>query len=308
MTKRLKILLATTLSAILITLLLYNINLNRMFNLLTDINIYYLTLGFLSYTLMNLFRVFRYQIITNNELPLPKMTSIVLIHNFYNNLLPARIGEASFPLLLREEQYNFPHSISFLVTSRLFDLIAILPLFLVSLLFLEHTPPTILIIRNLLLLTLTLGAVGLLAMTTFSNQLTAYLSHHPPLDKLANYLDTQANQLKTLSTIQIASITSSSILIWILSFFMYILLIEGVQINIPWPNIIVASVFVIFSTILPIQGVLQLGTAEAAWAVPLLILGTSKEAAIYTGFITHFARILFFVILGLVGWLIYKFQ
>lgn len=52
---------------------------------------------------------------------------LMLIHNVLNNLLPARTGEASFPLLMKRYfGVNYAHSVSALLWFRLLDLHAIL--------------------------------------------------------------------------------------------------------------------------------------------------------------------------------------
>ncbi len=54
---------------------------------------------------------------------------VILLHNFWNNLLPMRTGEASFPLLLRRWcGIGFGHSVAALLYFRLLDLLCVVGL------------------------------------------------------------------------------------------------------------------------------------------------------------------------------------
>lgn len=62
------------------------------------------------------------------------LTRITVLHNFFNNLMPMRSGEASFPLLMKQH-FNLPyrHSTPALLWLRILDLYALLVLAAISL-------------------------------------------------------------------------------------------------------------------------------------------------------------------------------
>jgi uncharacterized membrane protein YbhN (UPF0104 family) len=54
---------------------------------------------------------------------------------------------------------------------------------------------------------------------------------------------------------------------------------------------------------LPVQGLAGLGTTEAGWAIPLVLLGVGREEAIAAGFCFHALAIVYLAILGGAGFL-----
>lgn len=68
-------------------------------------------------------------------------------------------------------------------------------------------------------------------------------------------------------------------------------------------SIIIGATFILLTTILPIQGIAGFGTTELIWTLVFVSLGLSKNAAIVSGFSYHILVILFFMILGIYGWL-----
>ena len=89
---------------------------------------------------MNYFRTIRMKFLLRQKLKTTKLFPIMLIHNFFSNLLPLRIGEFSFIYYVRKLKVKTGKALGCLFIARLFDFIAIIVLFFVSLLFIGKLP------------------------------------------------------------------------------------------------------------------------------------------------------------------------
>ncbi len=88
---------------------------------LTEILVCFILFSF-SYLIRSL-RLYLYIFNKFKWLPFIKSFGIMLVHNFFNNIMPMRTGEAAFPLLLKKEfQISFNSSLPALLWFRLFDL------------------------------------------------------------------------------------------------------------------------------------------------------------------------------------------
>ena len=55
--------------------------------------------------------------------------------------------------------------------------------------------------------------------------------------------------------------------------------------------------------IIPIQGIAGFGTQEGFWVFAFVPLGVSLDKAISSGFAFHIVMIMYFLILGVYGWI-----
>lgn len=81
----------------------------------------------LTYFLLNFFRALRFRALLNRpETPLSKLVPITLYHNFLVRVLPFKIGELSYIVLMRSNlNYTVQEGISSLVGARLLELLVI---------------------------------------------------------------------------------------------------------------------------------------------------------------------------------------
>ena len=74
-------------------------------------------------------------------------------------------------------------------------------------------------------------------------------------------------------------------------------------------QILFASSFAVFSTVLPIQGIGGFGTMEGGWALGFIAVGVPSEIAVKTGFGFHLIVLLYTISLGIYGYVnIYYFK
>ncbi|MCP4423979.1 MAG: flippase-like domain-containing protein, partial [Chloroflexi bacterium] len=119
-------------TATIIWLLLRQVQLQTIWQMLTEIDIRWLLAGLGWYLLTNIFRSYRFGTLINGvKKPLRLLPEMIAL-SFMNNVLPARSGELSFPYLM-QRRHNIPvgDSLTFLLIARIFDLLSVTTLFVV---------------------------------------------------------------------------------------------------------------------------------------------------------------------------------
>ena len=91
--------------------------------------------------------------------------------------------------------------------------------------------------------------------------------------------------------------------IWIASYTVSLIWIYGLSLSVTFVGALFVSAVSGLAVSLPVQGVAGLGTTEAGWAVPLILLGAAREDAIAAGFCFHALALLYLLVLGGGGYL-----
>jgi glycosyltransferase 2 family protein len=92
--------------------------------------------AFLTYVAQNYFRAWRYRALLNApEIPMSQLFPISLYHNFLVRLLPFKLGEATYVILLNQRlKYSYKAGVSSLFASRLLELLVIVLVAVIGLL------------------------------------------------------------------------------------------------------------------------------------------------------------------------------
>lgn len=317
MTRNLKILIGIILSIVLIVILISQISINDIINTLRKISPLYFIIGFILYTISYFFRTIRLKLLIKTNIKFKDMLSIVAIHNMANNILPARTGEFSFIYLLKtKKNISFSESFAALIIARIFDIIAISLLFIVSVVIIGDLPS--LISNVLVVLTLFLIVLIILFIlsvfhgeTVIKNIERFFIAIKINKTRIANFILTKGDEIiQNFRVIRSKKIVICSfffsLFIWIFAYTITYLLFQEMNIEISIWTVILGSSFLIFTTILPIHSVGGFGTVEGMWTIAFMALGLSKEEAISSGFTVHIIITIYFLILGLIGFVILK--
>ena len=92
-----------------------------------------------------------------------------------------------------------------------------------------------------------------------------------------------------------------SLLINFLMFFMMFIIIKSMGIDLSLWQVFFGGTLVLLTTILPIQGILGLGTFEVGWVLFFTLFNFSREISITTGFVYHTIFLIFTIILFIFG-------
>ena len=319
MTRNLKILIGIILSIVLIVILLSQISINDIINTLRKISPLYFVIGFILYTISYLFRTMRLKLLIKTNIKFKDMLSIVAIHNMVNNILPARTGEFSFIYLLKtKKNISVAESFAALIIARIFDIIAISLLFIVSVVIIGDLPK---LISNVLIV-LTVFLIILIILFILSviqgekvirGIERIFKAMRINKTRIGNFFLTKGNEiLRNFRVICSKKIVIYcflySLCVWIFAYSITYLLFQEMNITISIWKIIIGSSFLIFTTILPIHSVGGFGTVEGMWTIAFMALGLSKEEAISSGFTVHIIITIYFLILGIISLTLLRFK
>ena len=300
--KIIKAVVFTVISLLLVWLLFRYINLSDIMSAFSRVSVVGVLLGFVFYLLGYMIRAVRFYYQLNKKITLRTLFYIVCIHNAMNSLLPARLGELSYVYLVKKKNIPLGQSAAGLLLTRIFDLVALILLFLLALFMSRSMLPVFfksLIVPVLgLLAVLVVGSALVVACTPLLHRFRLHTSRFRILRVLYSLIHS-FHQEHTRS--KLAMLFTTSILLWISQFLMIYFIFLGVLPVSGW-YILIGSLFPILSTVLPVQGIAGFGSIEATWALGFVMLGIAKESAIATGFVFHFVIMAYFVVLGIVGW------
>ncbi|MDO8643183.1 MAG: lysylphosphatidylglycerol synthase transmembrane domain-containing protein [Candidatus Woesearchaeota archaeon] len=300
-TKLIKGALFTSISVLLVWLLFHSINISDLADAFSRVTLIGVALGFVLYALGYLIRAVRFYYLLDKKLGLRVLFFVVCIHNMINSLLPARLGELSYVYLVKKKNIPLAQSTAGLVLTRIFDLIALIILFLVALFMARATLPVF--FKNLIpVVWVVLGVliVGSITLILCEPWLRRFADSRLQILRMLHSFVHSFRREHTCSKIIMLSL--SSIVLWISQFLMIYFIFWHMLPVSGW-YILIGSLFPILSTVLPVQGIAGFGSIEAAWALAFVMLGLSKEVAIATGFVFHFVIIGYFLVWGFVGWL-----
>ncbi|MFH1052965.1 MAG: lysylphosphatidylglycerol synthase transmembrane domain-containing protein [Candidatus Woesearchaeota archaeon] len=292
----------------LIWLLLSQISLKSLFETLKNADIQLLFVGFVLYAITYLFRTFRFKALLNDSINVNNLFKIVSLHALLNNLIPARLGELSFVYFTKKiGNIKSAQSISVLIICRVMDFTVSLIIFSIALLNIGEIPSimsSILKIMSVFLL-LMIMLLFILIFTRYNIHKIAFrfcnllkIDHYRFISFLLAKIKEIIEEIKNIkSNKKMVQVIIYSILIWasFLTSFYFIILSLNMQISL-W-IIMIAFIFLMWASILPIHSFGGFGTSEGAWAIAMIALGTGKEQAIISGFSVHILMYVFVIIL-----------
>ena len=273
----------------------------------------YLIIGFAFYACSYFFRAMRFHILLIRKVRLRDLFNIVCVHNMLNNILPARTGELSYIYLLKKSHNKKAgEGIATLFVARVFDFITISLLFLVSVFMMHDLPEMVIKTVWAIALFLSSTTIFLIALLYFGNtflNLVKRFFERFNWDKkyFADFLLRKGEE--TVDSFEkinangkntIIDLILTSLGIWLFLYSLNYIFVRGMDINLSYFEVIFASSFAVFTTILPIQGIGGFGTLECGWTAGFIAVGLTKEVAISSGFGFHILLWIYFLILG--GW------
>ncbi len=286
------ILSALAITIVLVFFLLSQIRICDFIIILSKINLLYLFFAFIPYVCAYFLRALRFYILLNREISVKDLFSIVCLHTFMNNILPARTGELTYIYLLKLRNKKISEGIATLAFARFFDFISISLLFIISSFFV-----------GLLKEFITLICVTFLIITSISCFIfmSKKFMKKRMLDlprKIEEIID---NFMHVRKSGKLKQLMVVSIFVWISLYSAVYFVAISINSNFTFFEVLFASSFAIITTILPIQGIGGFGTTEGGWCIGLIAIGLAKDVAISTGFVFHIIILAYSAILGFYG-------
>ena len=230
----------------------------------------------------------------------PTLFAVSVGHQFFNQLLPARTGELTFPLLLKRAQGTpLATGLLYLAVLRLVELATLCPLYSVAALLWLHevgAPLPLGAVAGLAAVGVAL-LVGLpwLLPRSIGAGLSAlgWLIARSPeglrgrLQKVHASLRAAHEAVDALPPRAILKLTALAALMWLSLFAMYHCATIAFAPEVSFAQCAVGSAGGILSNLLPINGIGSLGTMEAGWVAGFRATGVRLDAAMASGLAVH---------------------
>lgn len=271
-----------------------------------------------AYLALNVFRAVRFYILLDKgDTPLRILLPITFYHNGLVRVLPFKLGELSYIVLLRSRlNYSMEEGVSSLFGARILELLVIVLVFAAGILF---SGGQFAVQRDSLMLTIVvifiISAVGLyfagglirFLLGIFQQILAAFVQREikwiaviqSKLLELAGEFDRIRHPRLFVSALFVTCFTYTS------SFMTNYILLRAVGVDVELPIMVAMISFGMFGAALPLPSVGGFGLVEGVWSLALTQFAAYPEQeAIAIGFILHGFQIIAAVLYGLVGYLL----
>ncbi|WP_297446188.1 lysylphosphatidylglycerol synthase transmembrane domain-containing protein [Desulfurobacterium sp.] len=265
-------------------------------SMLKDLSYRDIAFSLFIYVFVYIFRALRLKLYIE-EIPLSEMASVIGVHTFFNNVMPFRSGETSFPLILKKLYgIDMTRSSVVLFGARVFDLLSLSILFLFSLFSVSFSDKRLIFFPIL--------AVALVGIALF----VAYKFLHffkeriPFFDKLiiASAVLFRVDKLMQMFFF--------SICIWILKFTAFMFILNAAHLGLGFFKTIFVSTFAEFTTVLPIHSIGGFGTFEAGMVGGFSLIGMNAKKALLYAVYFHTLILCMSGFTALSGWLYLSFK
>lgn len=275
--------------------------------LLKTINFYYIGVALVLYSLSYVFRAIRYTVLFRGYTDIDFKTSLELslVHAFYNRILPARLGEASYIFFLnREKKVPVLTGTITLLTMRIYDFITCIVFFMIGISALNKD-------AGELMIPLLVISVLLVLFILFTPELLAGFNtlllrgEIPVFEKLRKWLVYDKVEMRNIfgrSKCVVLLLCTSAI--WISLYFMFFTLIVGFDIALPLLEIFFGVSFAVVTNLLPISGLGGFGTMEIGWIYGFTQLGVDQSVAASSGLLSNIFTFVATLLFGGLGFIL----
>ena len=256
---------SASITVIFIVLFEKYVGFDKFFSIFKQITINQFLIAFFFYFLSYLVRTYRWSF-TLDIKDFSKLFKLTVYNTFFNIVLPFRTGEVSFFLLLKKEGVHLVDSTMSFLTTRIFDGLGLIAVFVFSYLTFQG-----------------FFYLGLLSFLTipFTFYIFILLLQFIKHEKVKSY---NKDKFKFSNLVYIYLL---SVLTFVLKFIAFYFIIPN-QINISFFQTILASSVADLTTVLPIHGIAGIGSYESGYAGSLIFLfGIDKNIALLLSFLVH---------------------
>lgn len=306
--KKFQLILSITVTILVMVYLLLKVNIAAVAQTVSNASFSWIAAGFLFFIFYQVFRTARFSwLFHSRKGELLNLFSVQCIHAFLNNILPAGTGELAYIVVLRR-LYRIPitEGATTLYLARTADLMTFVVLFGIwQALDWEQMPPIVELAMQimavltglLVIVAVCVSVVDLKWIIKLRNDLvTGSKSHSQWLamgfDKVVNVI--RSFQVIRSTKVYVAVLLLSTVM-WMFMYLTYFAVIHGLRLQLN-PGQVLFLFLVMWSVnILPVKGILNLGTFEAGWLLGLVLLGVSESTGIAVALGAHVILFLYAV-------------
>jgi len=308
-----KYIIGIAITVLLLWIILPYADISRIVFYVSTIKIGYLLLGFMFYALAYVFRSLRMRLLTGKTIPFSLMFKVLCVHGAANSSLPFKAGELVYVYLLRRIRKNLTSlAVSSLMLIRLFDVIVISFIIMVSLFFARPDSGYVGMLVKASALFFVAAIFALFMLMFAGRKIVRAIERAAKLLRIAGLgivkkaLDglykVSGNFAMLKSKAVMAEAFAYSVITWLMLVMFYYSILEGISIDVGlWSAVLGTGLSVMFFTLLPFQSLLGFGAVEGAWSVALLTMGVAVGNAVNVSFVLHLFQIMSFVLLGAYG-------
>ncbi len=272
--------------------------------------------GLAGWAVTNWMRAMRFRnLVHSREVPLGRMFSIVNVQNLLATITPGRAGELSYVVLLRRDgRVPGAEGLAGFVVARALDFVAVFGVALAALLAVRERLPAgsgrILLTAGVLF---GLSILVLAQLAWFSGKGVGMIEavlratgaeRWGPARRFASIsADVHAQIVRMRAEGDAGRLWIWTAGIWFSSYAVSWIWILGLGLPVSFGQAIFVAAVAGLAGSLPVQGLAGLGTTEAGWAIPLVLMGVGREEAIAAGFCFHALAAAYLAILGGAGFL-----
>ncbi|MBN1502537.1 flippase-like domain-containing protein [Candidatus Woesearchaeota archaeon] len=300
-----KLIISLSITLALALLLFSQINLSQIVDILANLNPIYLLVAVLSYGFVLLLRAIRFSVLL--KLETRELVPIVMTYNLLNYMLPFKIGELSLPYMLKKiKKHSFTKALSCLIIARSFDFIIVILMLLSGFLVADRIFTELARALPMVLLLLVF-LMSLTYLLIFKSHYFVLLISKIKLSKFEGIKEKFITFLKNFESLKSEKLLMR---VFILSFLAFItglintyLILLSLGYNVAANNLLLIVPIGVLSGILPLQGILGLGTFESFWIAGFVLMGYSLPVAVLISLGIHVIQLVSAGFFGLIGWL-----
>ena len=253
--------------------------------------------AFLLCTLVQWLRAWRYSMMTaaNLDLPPSAMVRIACQANFLNFVLPFRLGELGYPVLMqRRYGIRFLHATGVLLLARLFDLAAVGCIFLASASMLGLVSG----IFNLLAAACAVAlAIAPFGVAIAGRALRPHLVRLPYVG--ATIAEPLSAALDALGDMRVrVAVVAVGFANWLALAWMAVLIAQAVVNTVPAAAAVLGGTASSLAFALPINGIAGIGPTQAAWVLATVQAGVPWDDAVVSALALHAVVLVNAIVLG----------
>jgi len=303
----------TSIALVIVFLLIRNIGGRQFLYSITLINWKFSLIAFVLYLAVSTLKAVRFQVLVGTHVNILALLRIVFLQNFFNLILPFKIGDLTYVHLLHQRsQVKLGKNIASLISSRIFDFLSLILIFS-GVVFATNSQARI---ATLHLTPITTGVfiffLILLGIFIFASRWLVRLFVaginwlrlqdnrfiYTLIEKLREFSSAFA-ELRT--NVMFVNVASLSLLIWFLTFIIGIFMFRSVGLTLPNGLALFAYAFPILIGLLPLFIIGNLGFYEGSVIFGLFLVGISRDQAILTSLLLHMQEILFVLTVAIIS-------
>lgn len=244
-----------------------------------------------------------------------ELLMVHFVHNFYLHMVPANIGEFSFPWLLRHRVPK-ARSLSILLLSRVSSMIASVLIFVVAALMVFDWRGRLQLRFGWTPIALVLGLALLVGLVQMRGRIAVQCGRYSLTRRLVQSLTALRASLRAdlerLRLPRLALVFGASILAGMLAVIgYYAVILRGMGLDLSLLQVAFVSTLGLAFLVLPVKSLGGFGATEGAWTIGLMLLGVEKEVAISAGFVVHIyslANVCLLFVVGTLGLRVLRVQ